>query len=95
MLFGLLLAGCAIDSSSLNLGTNFYIKNDNSKEIFDGWDSKLLSKEDAKLLSELVTSATLKFSNINSLGLYVSNLLINSLYFVSNSSFLYKYFESF
>ena len=24
MLFGLLLAGCAIDSSSLNLGTNFY-----------------------------------------------------------------------
>ena len=40
------------NNQNLNLGTNFYIKNDNSKEIFDGWDSKLLSKEDAKKFYE-------------------------------------------
>ena len=40
------------NNQNLNLSTNFYIKNDNSKEIFDGWDSKLLSKEDEKKFYE-------------------------------------------
>ena len=40
------------DNQYINLGTNFYIKNDNSDEIFDGWDSKLLSKEDTKKFYE-------------------------------------------